>query len=825
VNTAYRRKILRDFWQQRTRSALVVAAIALGISAFTTVLSAYAILTRELNNGYLATNPASATLWTDAVDDELLRALASLPGVAELEARRSLRGRLKAGPVEWRNLQLFVVKDYESVRVSTLTPQQGASSPRAGEILIERDALQVARARIGGSVTVKTANGTERTLRVSGTVADVGQAQARMEQMVYGYITLETLSELGEEPYLDQIKLLVSGDRLDADHVRRVAGSVSDALAARGRPVRRVEVPKPGQHPHADLMGLLLLVKAAFGLFALALSGILVVNLLTALMAAQVRQIGVMKAVGGTRAQIASIYFAQALLLGVAAAAAGLPAGIWGGRVLTRYMAVFLNFDITSFALPAWVYLLVGVSALLVPLLAAAYPVAKGVSLSTREALADFGVAAFSFGRTRLDRALAGIGGIGRPVLFAIRNSFRRRVRLALTLATLAIAGVFFLAALNTRASMINTIDRLFASRRFDLAVTLGQMYPLERLTRAVRAAPGIARVEGWIATEATLASGGATGRGVNGGHGASAGRGGALRHGGGAGSAVHDTALGDRFTVVALPALTELLRPEIVEGRGLRAEDENALVINNQLAARLPRLRVGTDVVLRMGPAETPFRVVGIVREAFSPAVAYAPLRFFEARGHANVTNSLRLVLERRDPQSLAAVRDSLDRSFESAGIRALGTTTNGERRKSFDEHMLMIYMFLIIVSVILVAVGGLGLSTTMTLNVLERRREMGVLRAIGATPRVVFLIVAAEGAAVGLMSWALAAAAAWPASRALGGLLVRLMFRSGLDYVYEPIGLLIWLLVAVGLGIVASVLPAWHAARSPVREALAYE
>ena len=67
----------------------------------------------------------------------------------------------------------------------------------------------------------------------------------------------------------------------------------------------------------------------------------------------------------------------------------------------------------------------------------------------------------------------------------------------------------------------------------------------------------------------------------------------------------------------------------------------------------------------------------------------------------------------------------------------------------------MAMIYWFLIVMSGILAGVGGLGLMTTMSLNVLERRREMGVLRAIGATPAMVWRLVVAEGAFVALLSW----------------------------------------------------------------------
>jgi putative ABC transport system permease protein len=124
-----------------------------------------------------------------------------------------------------------------------------------------------------------------------------------------------------------------------------------------------------------------------------------------------------------------------------------------------------------------------------------------------------------------------------------------------------------------------------------------------------------------------------------------------------------------------------------------------------------------------------------------------------------------------------------------------------------------------------IVAAVGGLGLTTTMSLNVLERRREMGVLRAIGATPQMVWLIVVAEGLAIGVLSWLIAVIAAWPISRGVGNLLTKLLFQSGLDFSFEWQGLVIWLAVCVGIGLLASFLPAWHAAKRPVREAVGYE
>jgi putative ABC transport system permease protein len=627
------RKAIRDFWRERARTALVVLAIALGISAFAAVLASYAILTRELDSDYLATNPASAVIRVDSIDDDLVKTILQNPEVSDAEPRRTIRGQIKSGQVQWRSLVLFVVHDYGDIRVSKLVPQQGAWPPAEGEILIERDAFQVVKAKIGEAVTVKTTNGVEQPLVISGSVHDVGQAQARMENIVYGYINLATLVQLGEEPNFDQLNILVAQNRFDEHHIRRVVGDVEALIKSRGHKVRRVDIPKPGKHPHSDLTGSLLLAMSSFGLFVLVLSGIIVINLLTAMMAAQVRQIGVMKAIGGTRRQIAGIYFGQALFLGIAAVIVSLPAGIIGSRVLCRYMAMFLNFDINSFAVPLWVYLLVALVGIAAPLIAAAYPVWRGTATPVRIALSNFGVGQTTFGASRFDRALTRIGSWSSSVVFSIRNSFRRRTRLVLTLLTLTAAGLFFLSALNIRASLIHTLDRMFAAKKVELTASL-------------------------------------------------------------------------------------------------------------------------------------------------------------------------------TDPAEVEKVEKALSNS-----------------RFAYDQHMLMIYVFLIVMSVIIGSVGGLGLMTTMSLNVLERRREMGVMRAIGATPRMIWLMIVAEGIVIGLLSWTIAALLAWPVSKALGDLLVRVMFRSGLDFTFEPRGLLIWMLVSISLSAAASFLPAWKASRVTVREALAYE
>jgi putative ABC transport system permease protein len=807
------RKAVRDFWQERTRTVLVVSAIALGIAAFCSVMSSYAILTRELDRGYLATNPASAIFRMDPIDDDLVRAVLRDQSVSDAEPRRVISGQIKSGPIQWRNVVLFVVKDYGDVRVSKLEHERGSWPPAKGELLIERDAFQVAHASIGDLVTVKTANGVEKQLVISGSVHDVGQAQARMENIVYGYITVDTLTQLGEQPYLDQLNILVAENRFDENHIREVASRVQRIIEERGHQVRRVDIPKPGKHPHSELMGALLLAMSSFGLFVLALSGILVVNLLTAIMASQVRQIGVMKALGASRWQLAGIYLGQAMLLGAAASVIALPLGLIGTRALCGYMAVFLNFDIHSFAVPIWVYLLVVAVGIITPLLAAAYPVWKGTRVSVRVAISDYGVSQSNFGTSVIDRVLSNIGGSYRPLLMSLRNSFRRRARLALTLLTLSAGGLFFMSALNVRASIINTLDRMFAARKFDLSVGFANPQPREKIQNAVRNTSGVTSAEQWFSTEASLALGEIDSQN---GDSHSPATGNNHLHGGGGGE--------DRFSVIALPTDTKLLKPDIAEGRMLLPGDTDAIVINTALAKKNPLFKVGNTINLHIGPTDTAWRVVGISHEAFSPPVAYIPLSFIEDL-HPGTANNLRLALDKSDADSIDAVKAELDRNLEKEGVRARSAVSNADSRFSFDQHMLMIYIFLIVMSAIIGGVGGLGLMTTMSVNVLERRREMGVLRAIGATPRMIAMIVVAEGVMIGLLSWLIAALMAWPISKALGDAVVGLLFRDGLNFVFEPLGLIAWLLASIIFSSAATLFPAWRASRSTVRESLAYQ
>jgi putative ABC transport system permease protein len=137
-----------------------------------------------------------------------------------------------------------------------------------------------------------------------------------------------------------------------------------------------------------------MVLLSAFGIFILILSGFLVVNTLSALLGQQVRQIGIMKAIGARTSQVASLYLGMALVFGLLGVIVGAPLGWLGARWLAVFVAGIINSDVTDLSVSASVLgLEVGVG-LLAPLLAASVPVLSGTGVTVREALNDRSIAA-----------------------------------------------------------------------------------------------------------------------------------------------------------------------------------------------------------------------------------------------------------------------------------------------------------------------------------------------------------------------------------------------------------------------------------------------
>jgi putative ABC transport system permease protein len=744
---------------------------------------------------YQQTNPASATLLLDRVDAALVQQVRQRPEIAEAEARQMVVGRIQIGPDEWRNIWLFVIDDFNDLRLDTFTPEAGQWPPAQEEILLERVALSVAKARVGDRVAVKIPNGSPRELHLVGTAHAPGLAPAWMEGFAYGFITRETAQRLGAPTELNELKIRVADNALDKEAIRSTAYQLKGWLEQQGRRVTRIDIPEPGRHPHARQMDTLLFLLESFGVLALILSAVLVANMISALLSQQIRQIGVMKAIGANARQITSLYLGIVLFLGSIALVIGLPIGVLAGRAYATLAAEMLNFKIYDDAIPLTIILIEIAVGLGVPVLVAAYPIRRGSRITVRQAIGDYGLGQGKFGRSVFDRWLGKVRGLSRPFLLSLRNTFRRRGRLVLTLGALSVGGAGFIVALNVGASMDSTVAAKFDAIRYDIQVRFSQPYPAERIAQVLSDIAALDHVETW--------SGGRLTR------------------------VYADGTESQRFNFTALPSDTTLMTPpRVATGRWLQPGDQNAVVINHTLLDEQPDLQVGSEITLKINNRMTTWQVVGIVRELIESPAMYANAEYFNAATDLSGLAQIAVLgVTGRDQKTVWSAARSVERALTANGFDVYSLGELASLRQSIADHLLLIAMFLIMMSTLVIIVGGLGLASTMSLNVIERTREIGVLRAIGASSRDILRLIVMEGGLIGLVSWLIALVLAWPISAFVSYNFGLIFFETPLEFAVSLPGMFAWLGIAIGIAAMASFFPARSASRLTVREVLAYE
>jgi putative ABC transport system permease protein len=835
------RKVVRDLWNSKLRTFLVALSIAIGVFAVGAVTQTFTTVQRQLVVEYPKSNPASATLITDPFDDELLYTIRRMEGIEYAEGRAISVVKVRTGPDRWQQMLLFAIPDFNHIEIDKIFPQptfpthpqigaeRGVWPPPEHGVLIERASFLIptllpASTRVGDSIEIETNDGRRHSLLVAGLAHEPGRIPATFASAAYGYITRDTLEWLTGTRQMDQLSIVVAEDKLNKKHITQIAEEVRAKVENSGRTVASLQVPDPGKHPLQDIFQSLLLILNALGLSALFLSGFLIVNTISALLGQQVRQIGIMKAVGARRGQIAGMYLTMVVIYGILALLIAVPASAWLSGWTAQLLAGFINVDFPGFAISPSVVVVQAVIALLFPILASILPVLSGTRITVREAITDYGISEGGRmkrqGKTQNAKGKSNSGPrlftfafcllplfssfiphpsslISRPLRLSLRNTFRRRGRLALTLTTLVLSGAIFIGVFSVHGAMLLTLDDALNYWKFDVLLPFNRAYPSELVEQIARQVPGVVHAESWgLATVRRLRA---------------------------------DDSESQDLTLFAPPPNTTMLQPTVIQGRWLAPEDENALVISNATARAEPDLQVGNEITLKISGKKSQWRIVGVVRVVGNfggVGTVYANYPYYaRVTGQVGRATTIQVVTDKHDAAYEQQIQKGMEASYKQAGIRFGGGLTSGMIRQQNELFFNILVALLLVMAVLMAAVGGLGLMGTMTLNVLERTREIGVMRAIGASNGSVRQIVLAEGVLIGGLSWLIGALLAVPFGQLLSEALGNMIFEMPLHYVVSTNGILIWFLVVMVIAVLASLLPAHNATRLTVRQVLAYE
>jgi putative ABC transport system permease protein len=795
-------KIIHDIWDNKARSLLVVCSLAIGIAAVGMINNAVRMMKRDLFGGYALTNPASINIYVSPFQKELTNSINALRDVEWAEARRTVTAFIRDSRGNRHNLQMIAVPDLNEVQINRITIDEGAGLPALRAILLERDTARKLKLSVGDRLPVEMENGNKYELTISGIVHDMSAEHYGISGEALGYLSMSTLEWMGEEPYYNLIKLVVSEEKNNRDHVLRVAGIARDrVIEPAGYQVLGMSIFNsngiPGDYWAKQQINGVLLILQIMSVLAILLSGGLVVNTVSAVIVQQTRQIGIMRSVGASRRQIVLLYLGYVFVLSVFGLIIALPLGMIGAGTLSQIAANFMNYQVGPTDLSINLLLIQAGLGLLMPVGVALLPIMRGTRVSVYDAIYQYGLISGENHRGWIEQQLGKIRNIKPPVLLSLRNTFRNKSRLAFTLVTLTIAGATFMAVFSSYSTLLNQIQELGRYIRFDASIDIpggANRFTAEREAMRI---PDIKFAEGWALSSGFI---------------------------------VHpDGAEGDRIEIVGLPENARTIQPHIVTGRWLLPTDTSQVVINEDLLAKESGLRVGEDIEIKINDVKRKMEIVGIASKHMMGSRIYmTENQLAKLTGRYNQVDTIRVLATQNalgNQSEQNQIGKKLEKRFDDARLSQSSSQTRTEIFSAMTNSFNIILFILLLVAIILTVVGGLGLTGTMGLNVLERTREIGVLRAVGASYISVRQVVVVEGIAIAMLSWFMSALISYPFSLILAEALVRTALGTQAVFNYSFPGLFIWMGIVVFIGIFSSLAPARDAARLTVREVLSYE
>jgi putative ABC transport system permease protein len=543
-------------------------------------------------------------------------------------------------------------------------------------------------------------------------------------------------------------------------------------------------------------------VLQVLAVVSLLLSAVLVLNTLMALITQQTNQIGILKAIGGTSSTVLKVYLSGVLVYGTLALAISLPLGLYLTYAASRWFLNLFNIDYNAFHWSARAVALQVMAALAVPLIAALWPILRGALTSVRQAMASYGLGG-DFGTGPVARVVERAAQRFLPAAYAIAiaNTFRRRERLSLSLLVLIIAGAMFLTVMTLSSSINATLDSEFGRRKYDISLQFSQRERVDQAKEMAQSAGGVTDASVWYRQAASILLDGQKAREA------------------GAGT-----------EIVGVPMDNPMYSPLVVKGRWLVPGDQRAIVMGEESAAD-NHVRVGDQITVDLGGGKkTDWQVVGLYKVVFGfgyrTDALYAPMdAVLEAAKKTSRGTQLYVSTLGQAPAEVRRIADSLQEMFQAQGMKVRTTDTIQNDRASADSQYNVLIAMLLVLAVIVAVVGGVGLTGSLAISVVERTREIGVLRAIGARSHTISGMFLVEALLQGFLSWAVAVPLAYALGRPLANALGQVMFSADLAYRFSAPAVGIWLAAILAISALASVLPARKAARISVRQSLAYE
>jgi putative ABC transport system permease protein len=774
------RKSWRELSHHKARTFFTVATIAAA------VIGMWLFAVPPLIDGAMGDRIESDLLWDlrlspngIVLSDTDIATIRDLPNVAGIEARVTTNAQLRVDGREMR-AWLIGVDDFVDQEVNAVIVSEGRA-PLSGEVLTDPQNARTGRYRggIGDQFTFGgvpwTVSGVGSSLEFAATVDDADPVF---------YLPLAALQDAIGYQAISWIDIRVGEHNPElvtatADALRNYLSTIDPEITY----WEVLQVREPGSWPEKESFDNVIRLSYVIAALGMASALLMVYTTMNTLVRGQTREIGVLKAVGGPRRAIVRSYLQTAALLGGLGTAIGVVIGVVLSNLLVGFAGRQFSGVEAGFGVPVWVLILSIVVGLGGTMLAALPAVRQTVALPVRDALTDHGVRA-SFGAKSIDGMLRRSRFLPRSWRLGIRNAARRKGRSIATAVQIGFAVGTFLGFLAMGITVTALSAQTFDAQGGDIWVR-GPTDATGILTEI----PGVADVIPVYYADVGIG--------------------------------------GDTFSLQGQTPEAAVLHDQLDEGRWFSPAEETAaqpVTVLGPAVATATGARVGDVLEVETITGPTTLEVVGIDTLMVEDGkVLYTPLSTaIELRG-GGAPNNYYVVTTDSDEASIDSVAAQIQGTLVTNRLGGTVETRYIEKRAEMSQAR-TILAILMILGIPVVAIGMIGLINTMTINIIERTREIGILRSIGARARHIRRMIRAEALVLGLLGWL----AAIPIGYAVGFLLTELLSSGfGVDFDVQyplwplPLALAVTLLM-ITLGVR---FPARRAIRLQPGAALRYE
>ena len=774
---ALTRKAIADVTRRRLRTILVVLGIAVGVLGLTAINITSASLSASIA---FSANWASAPDFSfnvQAVDASLAPELAAVPNVKTVQFATHFTTRWHTSSTPM-SIGIVAFADLRDVKINTFELTAGRL-PGPGEIVMESSDRQLQNFAIGDRVTIETASGLQQ-LRVVGMVRTPGQPGAGFLSFATAYMSADALG---------QITGISSANHIDVQlrntaQVNATARALANVLRAHG--VVILSAFTPGNNTVKTASEAVFAITRVLAIIALMLTSFLIINTVTTLIAEQIKIIGTMKAIGGTRQKVMRSYLLSMGIYGIVGTALGIGLGIFAGYGFLSYLTNLFTLDLGSFQVTPGTLLISVVVGIGVPLLAAMLPLWLGTKITVRDAMTSYGVSNGKSAPTR-DRLEQRMTWISQTTQLGMRSIFRKRGRAALTLLALMISGIAFLSVSATSDLFTAGLNQFVDTYHMD-ALVATHPQPYDQVRAQMLAVPNVARVERFDDMFVKTAHG--------------------------------------QFDLTGVETDTQMYRYRLIAGRWFQGDESNVLLISDVVAGKL-HLNVGDKVTFSDATDSATWTIIGEVFDhnntlsGGTGITTIDDLYSFD-RLPANLAAGFMVQVRDASPQAVERMANALDATLTRAGASP-NIQTVQQIMASNQSQFQIVTAILYGVSVIIGLIGLLGLFNTLTISVLERRREIGILRSMGGTSRGIARVFWTEGMSLALIAWVAALIVGIPAAYAFVSFIGSVLLP--LPFTFSPVMLAVMLAFILLIATFASLGPALSASRVRVSDILRYD